>query len=599
YTYNTPASNTLWATVILLAVGLLVAFWILHRWLGYRRLTQPTGQKTLSTSIAESIEQPYRPPMMHNLQRPSVRRALLWQQYRQIGWVVFTLTALGVTAALTTNLVRNHDLNSFLQAIVEIYSAFGVVIAGLGLGAIVFYGDNVNRRLAFFADRGISPGKIWWTRMLLPLAACLLVAFVVAMTTNDRTRNPDQYLWLLIPGLFACGQVVSMWMSRPILSIFAAPVYVMLLAIPLKLFYEYYYGYGWTAVIVIPILLFATWWSCSRWLAAQRSKGFHARLVGFTAAAVLLPMVAVLSHRIATTPAINHAWRSKALAATMNVGHLSGSPMYLLSGDDRSTRGWGGVNKFWNLEENYESLEELQEIIQTDIESIATAQHRITNDDILMIFDPLNSGWEMSAEEHTALRHNTMKLVLTRINYAREYALSSGLTLQHLQGIAEVPEQMAVGLLSGSPKMFGDEEAVRELVEMVPSDKLRRESRIKTLLAEWRRYQPDFPRFIQSATGVELPPTFGGVQLSQPGLLGIEKRRSDRFLDEAVRLKWSQLESDLPGWNEEGYARLGQLLHNTAGPRNSRYGSRIAGLNYWNRQHEEDVARLRKRYAVP
>ncbi|MGB7344239.1 MAG: hypothetical protein WBD20_08490, partial [Pirellulaceae bacterium] len=42
YTYNTPASNTLWATVILLAVGLLVAFWILHRWLGYRRLTQPT-----------------------------------------------------------------------------------------------------------------------------------------------------------------------------------------------------------------------------------------------------------------------------------------------------------------------------------------------------------------------------------------------------------------------------------------------------------------------------------------------------------------------------------------------------------------------------
>ncbi|MGB7343660.1 MAG: hypothetical protein WBD20_05585, partial [Pirellulaceae bacterium] len=598
YTYNTPASNTLWATVILLAVGLLVAFWILHRWLGYRRLTQPTGQKTLSTSIAESIEQPYRPPMMHNLQRPSVRRALLWQQYRQIGWVLFTLTALGVTAALTTNLVRNHDLNSFLQAIVEIYSALGVVIAGLGLGAIVFYGDNVNRRLAFFADRGISPGKVWWTRMLLPLAACLLIASVAAMVTYGWRTNSDRYLWLVIPGLFASGQVVSMWMSRPILSIFASPVYAMLLAIPMTLFYDYYRGYGWTAVFAIPILLFTTWWLCKRWLSGDTGKTFHTRMVLMTTLAILLPIASVLTHRIASTPALNRSWRANAMAETMDTKPAQSTGTHGINNAIYFINQWGTRVVTHDLNRNYETLEEVKEAIQSEMDTEST-RGPVSNDDMAMIFDPVRSGWNISREEHIALRRQTMKLALTRIHRMRQSAVAGLTDLDDLQAIAEIPEVGAVRLLSADPDLFGNAEEVRELVAMIPSDQLRRESRIKTLLGEWRRYQHDYPRSIQTASGVELPRQFMGMQLSSPGILGIEQRRSDRYLDEAVRVLWEQLRTGLPVNGSEAYNRRVALWRNAISPDFWQWGDRGRAFDSWTREHELSVQQLRERYSIP
>ncbi len=192
-----------------------------------------------------------------------------------------------------------------------------VMLAVLWLGSLAFYGDNVRRRCNFFADRGISPTQVWWTRLLLPaLLALLLAAIAFGLPSYSQQMSSLGVLWILILVAFAFGQLVAQWVSRPVLAFFAGPAYMMVHGVLLFIVYAFYPGYEWTFLLIAPVLLFATWRMCGRWLEGRGGFGFHLRVVAYTALAVSIPLLLIFVDRTATTPSLRPAWRAQAMTVS-------------------------------------------------------------------------------------------------------------------------------------------------------------------------------------------------------------------------------------------------------------------------------------------
>jgi hypothetical protein len=163
-------------------------------------------------------------------------------------------------------------------------------------GAIVFYGDSMHRRCSFFADRGVSPTRVWWTRMAPPATACtlLIASEVVLLSTIDsETRDlllrPLASFTVLITVLFAFGQLVSQWSEKPLLAFLAAPAYACVSLVPVIYLLQRYNANITVTVLTVPVLLLATWRLTGRWLDGEINRGYTARVLGYTAIAVLLP----------------------------------------------------------------------------------------------------------------------------------------------------------------------------------------------------------------------------------------------------------------------------------------------------------------------
>ncbi len=75
---------------------------------------------------------------------------------------------------------------------------------------LTFHGDQVNKRVQFLAERGVSPTRVWWTRQLVP-ALCVLVfanASVVVVRVLGRGDGWEMLFASCI--LYA----VSQWLSQ-------------------------------------------------------------------------------------------------------------------------------------------------------------------------------------------------------------------------------------------------------------------------------------------------------------------------------------------------------------------------------------------------
>lgn len=178
-----------------------------------------------------------------------------------------------------------------------------VVISSSSLGALVFYGDNLHHRCSFFADRGISPTRIWWTRLLPPGIAFLVMLTIVTIVSLGVDSDPIDFpapptLSIVIVSvvLFAFGQLVSQWARRPILAFFAAPTYACISMSPV-FYLETDPGSG-SEALVVPVLLFATWRLTKRWLEGERQAAYTIRVIAYTSLAVLLPCLWISSQRM-------------------------------------------------------------------------------------------------------------------------------------------------------------------------------------------------------------------------------------------------------------------------------------------------------------
>ncbi len=591
--------------VVLLAALQLIAFWFLQRWLGRRRLANPmSSRRSIAEAFADQVQQPYRPPMLESRHRPSPMRALLWQQYRQIAWPLMTLVFIGLVSASLSGHFWETRLTGFREFFVRVFGPFFFVVSAIGLGSLVFYGDNVNGRRVFFSDRGISPNRVWWTRMIFPLLGCALITIVAFVLMPDD--DAGSAMAISVPLLFVFGQMVSMWMSRPLLSLFTGPVYAASFGTLFGGFYQYYWGYGWTLTLVVPVLLIATWWMCRQWMTGKADHVFHGKMVGFTLAAALLPIVCVLGYRLGTTPALNQTWRAKAIAASQFNHDLEGVPLWMNASNHGVYPSYGtsasGANgnhynvAVFNASRNFPSFSELEKALLNDLDSLGSTAYALSNDDTWKMLNGQINGMSLAPDQLVRVKNLAMQLALKRIEFTRLAAANGEITSQHLQHLykaAEVLEARLVEMLS-DPTQFGDDEAIAKLVAVIPTADLRTQSRKRVLLDDWRQYQERPPWISEDSF---YTPTFAGSSLSHSGLFGMEKRRSERYLDELVRVVWDQLENGLPASGSVGAIERNTLASNTVSPQKwFRFPTEV--FDMWTQDYEDRIDELRRRYPM-
>ncbi len=225
-------------------------------------------------------------------QRPlSATGTLLWQFRNQNRSILFSLIAAFALCAPVA--VPEVLYTGNLGSINTLLSAFCVVITFSSLcwiAILTFHGDQVNKRVQFFAERGVSPTRVWWTRQLVPALCVLVFGFVCIVSIRVHGQSEG---WEVI---FACGilYAVSQWLSQLI-----RPVAIVALLVPMASLFACIYAFVTirelatsplivvTSLIVIPML--ATWLMMRRWMDGRRGWSYWMTHAGLIVVAVVMP----------------------------------------------------------------------------------------------------------------------------------------------------------------------------------------------------------------------------------------------------------------------------------------------------------------------
>ncbi|MEM8670250.1 MAG: hypothetical protein AAGG48_22180 [Planctomycetota bacterium] len=284
------------------AAAILAALCGVTAWLARRRMVAPIrirsiGQVSRLTS--------YRAPRFVLADRPSPVASLMWQQVQQC-WMISALfvSVSWITAAVFW-MTNQADRDPWIGLSGGL-APLSLVIAASSLGALVFYGDNTRRRFGFFADRGISPSQLWWTRVLPPAIACvgLLVSAVLVATAESRASGQNTTIMMcsIVVVLFAFSQLVSQWVDRPLLAFFAGPAYTAVALLPLVYVIDRFDYPIAMIIFTVPVLLFATRRLMQPWLESQEKTGLTFRVLGYTGLALLLPCLLMIGESVIMRP---------------------------------------------------------------------------------------------------------------------------------------------------------------------------------------------------------------------------------------------------------------------------------------------------------
>ncbi len=196
--------------------------------------------------------------------------------------------------------------------------------------------------------------------MLFPIL-CGIALVGVALFAGVDQRYEGKDFAVLIVVMLSFGQLVGQWMQRPVMTFLAAPAYTMVVALALLIVLSSYSTYLWAAILVAPVMLFASWRLCERWLAGRVDFGYSWRVVAYSALAVALPIAAVMGSRYWTTPELMPQWRTKMLAVQLPADaasdHVNGINTSDISPDTYSGNGTTGTFADATADEKYEMLQ--------------------------------------------------------------------------------------------------------------------------------------------------------------------------------------------------------------------------------------------------
>ncbi|MFK8115527.1 MAG: hypothetical protein AB8B91_25245, partial [Rubripirellula sp.] len=567
-------------SVLLVCTGIatLGGCWILQTYVAARRLSSPESD-TIKNLIPAREPSAYRPPVaVIGTERPGLLRALLWQQWRQAGLPCLAITVITMIGTF-----------GFLSSPRGFFRDVGPVIITLGacwLGSLVFYGENVLRRRVFFADRGYSPSLVWFTRLFWPGLGCLALTAIVLfhqfLAEQVNAHAPAIAIGLLVNS-FAMGQFVGQWRSqRPILTFFAAPVYVLLMGIlPVYVLTMYSPAMRLLALAMAPVLLIASWRLTERWLTDNNGFAFTWRAAAFSMAAIALPILLAFGDRIRTTPprnsdlrlSINEAYRDYVQAKDGDL-HLGN----LLAGSLAAFETHGFASEFDTVSDT-EQRQRLDS--ELDADSIGDF---VSVDDLLYL---LNSPGTPAKLQESAVR-----VLLHWATKTREVARSGQLQLYALEQLAERGEARAVQwLFAARSSNRHDLEDLQELVRLIPDASLRQESRRNALLFEWNLYSTSEWE-VKQADRTYFRKSFAGTVIgSRVGWLFFERRRADRYVDEFTKLTLAQIHRppavSSPEWNrrERLWEEISDLERDVRSP--------TVLMSTWSSDYEDQILQLR------
>ncbi|MBU6173894.1 MAG: hypothetical protein KGQ60_08825, partial [Planctomycetes bacterium] len=144
---------------------------------------------------------------------------LLWQVIKQ-NWLI---TIFGIAVLLIPLLSSLKRVPSEPRAVLGLI-VYGLLLAALG--ASIFGYDAARQRIRFLADRGVDPGKVWWSRQITPFAFLGLFVFFASFSLRFFPELNLSVGFVSIGCLlmiYFATQWSSQWFVSSILNVCAAP----------------------------------------------------------------------------------------------------------------------------------------------------------------------------------------------------------------------------------------------------------------------------------------------------------------------------------------------------------------------------------------
>lgn len=231
--------------------------------------------------------------------------SLLWQigwQNRML-WVSAVSILLGGLSLLSVEWFVRSSLPGFV--------AIPSFIIFCWLGASTFGSDGDKKRIQFLADRGVSPGLIWWTRQFFPLCLALLSfalfvlsAFAVARSPHGAVPVPVFTFLCGIFAIYGATQWASQLVRSSLLNMCVAPaVGVGVLAAMAFAFTTLGAGYIWLVPSVLTLFV-ASRVMMRPWMDSRFNLRTYLQHAGFAALASLFPTIPFFA-TIVTYPSIS------------------------------------------------------------------------------------------------------------------------------------------------------------------------------------------------------------------------------------------------------------------------------------------------------
>lgn len=284
-----------------------------------RRLLGPSDEPWVRWQFPRLRSGPSKQTMLASI-RPSIFKTLLWQSARQVRWM-----AVGALVSSTVVMVTQRTgFQSMMAPLLLIF--FHIVHLFLGVSA--FSGERKRPRVGFFADRGVSPTLVWWTRLVPSLLVSVVIAIgVFVWDQYHSTGNPPGPMslafqpnpFLLIFGsqllAFWIGVSVGQWQTKPTFAYCVSPMIASAWMSPVCLFLlRLYPDQAWMLFPAMAVWIFASWRLTTMVMEGRSGPKVWGRGVGYAMMAMLVVFAGVGVHLYATIPPAMPDWRSGLLA---------------------------------------------------------------------------------------------------------------------------------------------------------------------------------------------------------------------------------------------------------------------------------------------
>jgi ABC-type transport system involved in multi-copper enzyme maturation permease subunit len=223
---------------------------------------------------------------------------MLWQMVRQ-SWMLWTAVALFCALwLLIAGPIRLFDYsdNYMTRNVISRDSSVPLWMIGLLLilwmGVFAYQGDSIAQRVRFYADRGVSPSLLWWTRHWVPLT--ILLGLGLARYWSLRPNNSldlvETFAYLAIAlAIYITGQWVSQLIASPIISAIAAPIAAVAMGLYCLSAAILMGAPWWIFIATFAILLGATWWMMKPWMERRIDWTYYVQHSAIAAIALTIP----------------------------------------------------------------------------------------------------------------------------------------------------------------------------------------------------------------------------------------------------------------------------------------------------------------------
>jgi hypothetical protein len=310
----TPMSSS---RILLLASMALVDVWLMRRWILRARAPLSVVPRERSAPVGPT----------------SSLQVLFWQERRQAWKTVTIFLAIAIAISMFQRMRgfvgESYWLNEML--------AMATILATL-VGSCTFLAEQEEKRVRFFADRGVPARRVWFAKHLVWFSATAVIVIVFysiwlshawryapvrSITGDDLLR-----MCLLALAAFSSGQFFSILIPRGLVASLAGLIlssvilgwYALLQALHVNL---------WWAFLPIPAsLLLATWLRAPDWMLDRTGWRPWFRVLLFPVLAAFALPAAVASVRVLEIPASGPGFRPQEFMRPMTGEERATTDLY-------------------------------------------------------------------------------------------------------------------------------------------------------------------------------------------------------------------------------------------------------------------------------